>query len=118
MGTLEPLMCEIEENAAGLYELTLRQPITQDNRAFLLMNERIIKADAPVRETPQIVIGGSAARSGAVTREVWQVRTNGGRLHLRSKPNGHIIGAPGNKREIVTAPGFKLFQYRREGLTP
>jgi len=49
LGTLEPSECEIEERAGGLYELRLRQPITADNRAFLLKNDRIIRAEAPAR---------------------------------------------------------------------
>lgn len=84
-------MCEIEEIAAGLYELVLRQPITGDGRAFLLKTDRIVRASAPVRETPEMTIRG--ADTATVTRDIWRVKTNGSRLHLRAKPNGKIIGA-------------------------
>lgn len=97
LGTLEPAECTIEEKAAGLYELTLRQPIDADNRAFLLAVDRIIKAPAPVRETPQVTIGGTGVQT--VVRDIWKVNTGGSRLHLRAKPNGKIIGAypPGTR---------------------
>ncbi len=94
LGTLEPTICKIEEQAGGLYELTLRQPITDDGRAFLLEVDRIIKAEAPVRETPQLTIDNAASVARAtITREVWQVNTSEGRLHLREKPNGRILNA-------------------------
>ncbi|MBE5799346.1 MAG: hypothetical protein E7321_05275 [Clostridiales bacterium] len=99
LGTLEPVLCEIEEQAGGLYELVLRQPITDDNRAFLLAADRIIKAPAPMRETPQITIDGSSGES--VTREIWQVNTGNSRLHLRAKPNGKIIGAYPSGTKVV-----------------
>ena len=99
LGTLEPVLCEIEEQAGGLYELVLRQPITDDNRAFLLAADRIIKAPAPMRETPQITIDGASGES--VTREIWQVNTGNSRLHLRAKPNGKIIGAYPSGTKVV-----------------
>lgn len=99
LGTLEPVLCEVEEQAGGLYELVLRQPITDDNRAFLLAADRIIKAPAPMRETPQITIDGASGES--VTREIWQVNTGNSRLHLRAKPNGKIIGAYPSGTKVV-----------------
>ena len=99
LGTLEPDKCEIEERAGGLYELLIRHPITDDMRAFLLQNDRIIKAEAPMRETPQISIDAQGGQT--VQREIWRVNTSGDRLHLRAKPNGRIIGAYPNGTKVV-----------------
>ena len=80
LGALAPSACTIEEQAGGLYELTLTQPITDDLKHTLIAQGRIIKAPAPVRETPLVEIG----KSGSVTRRIYKVTTDGRRLNMRT----------------------------------
>lgn len=80
LGALSPSACTIEEQAGGLYEMTLTQPITDDLKHTLIAQGRIIKAPAPVRETPLVEIG----RSGSVTRRICKVTTDGRRLNMRT----------------------------------
>lgn len=82
LGALTPTEGVVEEQAGGMYELTITQPITDDLRHTLLVPHRIIKAPAPVRETPLIEIG----QAGTVTREIYRIATPDGRsrLYLRA----------------------------------
>ncbi len=98
-GALTPEFCRIEEHAGGMYELVLRQPIGSDGRADLIKLERIIRAPAPVRETPEVTLGNVGTTT--IVRDIWKVRTSNGRLRLRSKPNGHVIGAYESGTEVV-----------------
>lgn len=84
LGLLTPTECTITEQAGGKYELTLVQPITSDLRWTQVLNGCILKVRAPKRESPIYEMTGSG--SSAVTREIYEVDTNGGRLHLRQKP--------------------------------
>ncbi len=47
-------VCDVKEMAAGLYELELVHPITDDGRALSIKNGMLIKAPVPARETPLI----------------------------------------------------------------
>ena len=80
LGALAPSECTIEEQAGGLYEMTLTQPITDDLKHTLIAQGRIIKAPAPVRETPLVEIG----KSGSVVRRIYKVTTDGRRLNMRT----------------------------------
>lgn len=84
LGLLTPTECTITEQAGGKYELTLVQPIASDLRWAQILNGCILKVRAPKRESPIYEMTGSS--SGSVTREIYEVDTNGGRLHLRQKP--------------------------------
>ena len=80
LGALSPSACMIEEQAGGLYEMTLTQPITDDMKYTLIAQGRIVKAPAPMRETPLAEIG----QSGTVTRRIYKVTTDGRRLNMRT----------------------------------
>ena len=80
LGALAPSECTIEEQAGGLYEMTLTQPITDDLKHTLIAQGRIVKAPAPVRETPLVEIG----KSGSVVRRICKVTTDGRRLNMRT----------------------------------
>lgn len=71
---LFPTSCEIEEEAGGLYEMTLVHPISDDERALAIQRGYIIKAPVPRMETPLIKI---SAEGHAETEEhdVWIVTT-------------------------------------------
>ena len=84
LGALMPSECIVEEKGGGLYELTLVQPMTADLRHELLKCARIIKAPAPVRETPLLTINATQAET--ITREIYRVQTDGRRLNLRVGP--------------------------------
>ena len=50
LGALLPSEALVEEEAGGMYELKLVQPISGDGRDLLIDVSRIIRAPAPVRE--------------------------------------------------------------------
>lgn len=99
LGALLPTEGVIEEEAGGMYELALSQPIASDGRHLLIQNGRIIKAPAPVRETPLVQIG----QTGTVTRQIYKVQTSGARLRMRAKPStsAKIIGSYKVGTEVV-----------------
>lgn len=85
MGALTPTECSIREEAGGMYELTMRHPIDRELRHSLIAPGRIIKAPAPVRETPyaEIQTGGE---SSTVSREIYRVYNVSSTLRLRTAP--------------------------------
>ena len=81
LGALDPSTCTITEEDAGEYELHIEQPADSARRQKLLQPWRIIKAPAPVRESPLVQ---ESAGTGTVTREIYKVDTpSGQRLRLR-----------------------------------
>ena len=81
LGALDPSTCTITEEDAGEYELHIEQPADSARRQKLLQPWRIIKAPAPVRESPLVQ---ESAGTGTVTREIYKVTTpSGQRLRLR-----------------------------------
>ena len=54
LGLLLPEECLISEEAGGAYELSLRQPISDDLRWRLIADGCLIKAPVPAAETPNI----------------------------------------------------------------
>lgn len=88
-GALRPTECRIEEEAGGMYELTLVHPMTEDGRHNRIGMFDIVKAPAPVRKTPLIELETSERR------EIYRVATEGNRLNLRVRPdlNARIIAA-------------------------
>lgn len=88
LGILHPLECTIKEQAAGEYELSLVHPIDDTLRWAQISNGCIIKAPAPVRESPlyestEDIIQGTTAK---VTRNVYTANTR--RMYLRDWPDG------------------------------
>lgn len=86
LGALDPSSCVVREDAGGMYELELEQPITADGRHLLLNLYNIIKAPAPVREAPAESYAPIVDSTITVTREIYKIITNK-RLSLRSEPN-------------------------------
>ena len=82
MGALDPLECLTEEEAGGMYELTLKQPIDEEHRDWLIDRFRIIKAPASVRESP--IYEGEI--QGTVNREVYRVTGTSVGVRLRTGP--------------------------------
>ena len=81
LGALDPSACTITEEDAGEFELHIEQPADSARRQKLLQPWRIIKAPAPVRESP---LAQESAGTGTVTREIYKVATpSGQRLRLR-----------------------------------
>ena len=105
LGALAPSECMIEEQAGGLYELTLTQPITNDLKHTLIAQGRIVKAPAPMRETPLVEIG----KSGGVTRRIYKVTTDGRRLNMRTEASqsARVIHAyrPGTEVAVTGESG-------------
>lgn len=99
LGALTPTECTVEEKAGGLYELTLTHPIVSDKRHTLLVNGRIIKAMAPIRETPLVEYGAVAQE-----REIYACHaSNNQRLNMRTEPSldAHIIHAYKQGTEVA-----------------
>lgn len=90
LGALMPSEAEIEEHAGGMYELRLTHPMDEAGKWWNLTEYRVIKAPAPMRETPLVHL---TAASGAA-REIWEVNVDT-RLRLRTAPSvetGRVIG--------------------------
>lgn len=91
LGALAPYECEIEEQAGGMYELTMSHPMDEAGKWINIGIGCIIKAPAPVRETPLAVEddeGVIPTEPETVTRRIYRVRTNtGANLHLRQGPS-------------------------------
>lgn len=92
LGALAPYECEIEEQAGGMYELTMTHPMDDGGKWMDIAAGCILKAPAPVRETPlvesEIVGEGEVAEPVTVTRKIYKVQTNtGANLHLRQGPS-------------------------------
>lgn len=105
LGLLLPTECTVEEQANGMYELTVVHPITGDLRWAQIQNGCIIKADAPVRETPLYeteAFQGTETTTTTVTRKLYKVDVNT-RLRLRAKPNtsSKILGRYKNGTQVV-----------------
>lgn len=112
MGLLLPTECTISEVVNGLYELTLTHPITSDLRWSLITAGCIVKAPAPVRESPlyeaeAATIQGTQAVT--VTRKIYKVSTVGVRLNLRK--------GPGTSHKVIHAyrPGTEVVLLEEQG---
>lgn len=85
LGLLTPLECTVEEQAGGLYELTILHPIDESLRFSLIQPGAIVKAPAPVRETP-LYEAPAASEPTVVKRRLWQVERTTVGAYLRSGP--------------------------------
>jgi len=99
LGALLPSEALVEEEAGGMYELKLVQPITGDGRDLLIDVSRIIRTPAPIRETPLVQIGNAGT---TVTRYIYEVDVNS-RLMLRAKPStsSKVLGKYKDKTKVV-----------------
>lgn len=80
------ISAKISERLNGEYKLDMELAV--DQRTMVVANEMVIKAPAPIRETPQIDVGSTQT----VTREIYKVTTGGQRLYLRVKPSQNARG--------------------------
>ena len=92
LGALAPYECTVEEQAGGMYELTMTHPMDAEGKWLNIGVGCIVRAPAPVRETPlvesEIVGEGEATEPVTVTRKIYKVQTNtGANLHLRQGPS-------------------------------
>lgn len=86
LGLMLPISGTVEEEVNGKYDLEMQQPITDDFRWAQLQNGCILKAVVPKRESPLYdTTDVGPGEVVAVTRKVYRVQTNGGRLNLRLK---------------------------------
>ena len=74
------ISAKISERLNGEYKLDMELAV--DPRTMIAANEMIVKAPAPIRETPQIDVSSTQT----VTREIYKVTTGGQRLYMRVKP--------------------------------
>jgi hypothetical protein len=70
LGWLQPLECTLNETLNGMYELTLSMPFV-DKRAELLKAGRVLVADVPVAETPEIAMSESECTDKG---EIWKTK--------------------------------------------
>ena len=80
------ISAKISERLNGEYKLDMELAV--DQRTMVVANEMVIKAPAPIRETPQIDVESTQT----VTREIYKVTTGGQRLYLRVKPSQSARG--------------------------
>lgn len=97
---LVPIECTVEEHAGGMFQLKMTHPMDKTGKWWHLQKWNIIKAPAPMRETPLLNI---SAADGNVTRQIYRVNVSS-RLRLRTKPStssGKIIGRYKSGTEVV-----------------
>ena len=84
-GPLTPTKCEFTERRNGMSQLNLDHPIDDYGRWSQLVPGCVLKAEVPVRTTPEI--DGTAL---VTTVETWKVKTTAtsGQRKLYSKPSG------------------------------
>lgn len=76
-GRLSESLCEFEEVANGMAELTMEHPIDDDGRYLLLVPGRIIKASVPVRNIPEL---DGETHEWITAVERWYVRNDATKL--------------------------------------
>ena len=125
LGILQPISCKVTEERNGMYELELVHPIGSDLRWAQIQNGCILKADVPLRESPlyEAEAYESTASTATVTRKLYKVDTNGGRLHLRQKPStsSKILGKYKEGTQVVqlkdNGNGWYRVSIRKGGAT-
>ena len=87
-GILTPMECTIEEQAGGMYELKLVHPIDADGRWMDIQQGCMIKAPAPVRESPLYEISeDDTGGEETVVRKIYKANTP--RMYLRKEPKAN-----------------------------
>ena len=76
-GRLCESVCDFEEVANGMAELTMEHPIDEDGRYLLLVPGRIIKASVPVRNIPEL---DDDTQQYVTTIERWYIRSDATKL--------------------------------------
>lgn len=90
LGLLLPTECTITEKGNQKYELTLVQPIFDDNRWAQIKNGCILKAIAPKRENPLYeyeAVNGDVDYDQAVTRQVYYVNASSAYVYSQARTN-------------------------------
>jgi len=102
-GALTPVSCIHDEQAGGMSEVTLEHPFDELGKWEAIRTGRVLKCWVPVRETPQLRLDGAQTEQITITRQVYRVRTQGSRLHLRQQPNtsSRILGRYNPGAEVV-----------------
>lgn len=102
LGILTPIECDIEEVAAGKYELELTHPIDHTLRWAQIANGCYIKAPVPVRESP-LYEAPAMGEPVTITRQVWVVSGTTHGLYIRSGPgmNYSRLGVKKNGVEVI-----------------
>lgn len=102
-GALTPTSCIHDEQAGGMSEVTLEHPFDELGKWRTIRTGRILKCWVPVRETPQLRLDGAQTEQTTITRQVYRVRTQGSRLHLRQQPStsSRILGRYNPGDEVV-----------------
>ena len=104
LGLMLPISGTVEEEINGKYDLEMQQPITDDFRWAQLTTGCILKAAVPKRESPLYDTTDIApGEPVTVTRKVYRVQTNGGRINLRTKAtsNSKSLGLYKPGTEVV-----------------
>ena len=117
VGALSAISCIHDEVGGGDSEVTLEHPFDELGKWTALTEGRHLKCWVPVRETPKLKMDGTDSTQ-TITREVYRVKTNGGRLRLRKSPNtsAKILGRYNPGAEVVklldagTASGHDWYQ--------
>ena len=90
LGPISPTECLVHWTENGEYTLEIEHPIDSIGKyERLCAYGRTVVAPVPVRESPvyEYVEDIVEGRDVTITRQVYRVKTNGGRLHLRQQPS-------------------------------
>ena len=98
--SLTPVECTVEEQAGGMFQLKMTHPMDKGGKWWHLTKWNIIKAPAPMRETPLLSM---SAAGESVKRQIYSVDVSS-RLRLRTKPStssGKIIGSYRSGTKVI-----------------
>lgn len=124
LGILYPFSCVIREIAGGKYELEMEHPIDNELRWTLIGPECIIKAPAPLRESP-LYESEAWSQSGnvtvPVTRGLYKVKDGKNpKLYKKANKNSKKLASlgPGDEMTRVSTSGkFSRVILRKGGKT-
>lgn len=120
LGALNPIDVTVTWEEGGRYDLTLKQPITEDGKWMMIGDECIIRGPSPVRESPYVEQSLGDTQIELISREIYRVDTpNGGRLRLRQsattsskilsshKPGTEVVrtGTQGEWSKVIVIDG-------------
>lgn len=98
LGILTPIECTVTEEAAGMYELELLHPIDETNRWSQIVCGAIIKAPAPVRESPLYEEGITGTQT--VVNQIYKA-TKKVKLRQKTASNSKKLASVKKNTEVI-----------------
>lgn len=86
LGILQPIECFVTEEENGMFELEIKHPIDETYRWAQIVNDYLIKAPCPTRESPLYEAFETITETTTVTRTIWEVVGTSVGVYMRAGP--------------------------------